>query len=51
MASEIKELRSIQVLDSRDNQIVSVECFLLYTSYAADDMQSVDLGGPRIIKK
>ena len=28
-----------------------ISCCLLYTSDAADDMQCVDLGGRRIIKK
>ena len=31
--------------------MVTVETCLLYTSDAADDMQCVDLGGRRIIKK
>ncbi|GAB5803529.1 hypothetical protein JMUB7527_28660 [Staphylococcus aureus] len=31
--------------------LVSSETCLLYTSDAADDMQCVDLGGRRIIKK
>ena len=31
--------------------VVQPQCCLLYTSDAADDMQCVDLGGRRIIKK
>ena len=30
---------------------MNINCCLLYTSDAADDMQCVDLGGRRIIKK
>ena len=33
------------------NEIAKPEACLLYTSDAADDMQCVDLGGRRIIKK
>ena len=40
----------IERLESLIDDIVSRNC-LLYTSDAADDMQCVDLGGRRIIKK
>ena len=33
------------------NRTLFIEICLLYTSDAADDMQCVDLGGRRIIKK
>ena len=32
-------------------EIVNIACCLLYTSDAADERSSVDLGGRRIIKK
>ena len=34
-----------------DKELVDAATCLLYTSDAADDMQCVDLGGRRIIKK
>eukprot|EP00825_Cyclidium_porcatum_P008866 TRINITY_DN14445_c0_g1_i2.p2 TRINITY_DN14445_c0_g1~~TRINITY_DN14445_c0_g1_i2.p2 ORF type:complete len:102 (-),score=19.75 TRINITY_DN14445_c0_g1_i2:7-312(-) len=37
-------------LKSKETTALSITC-LLYTSDAADDMQCVDLGGRRIIKK
>ena len=36
---------------SEQRKYISSYCCLLYTSDAADDMQCVDLGGRRIIKK
>eukprot|EP00825_Cyclidium_porcatum_P036013 TRINITY_DN37853_c0_g1_i1.p1 TRINITY_DN37853_c0_g1~~TRINITY_DN37853_c0_g1_i1.p1 ORF type:complete len:138 (+),score=33.77 TRINITY_DN37853_c0_g1_i1:59-472(+) len=52
----IKQLRSTKIktfIENRNDQrqkLIDIIC-LLYTSDAADDMQCVDLGGRRIIKK
>ena len=59
-SSAIKHIKARQILDSRGNPTVEVDLFLedgtlgsclLYTSDAADERSSVDLGGRRIIKK
>ena len=36
---------------SDGENLTNLDCCLLYTSDAADEEDSVDLGGPRIIKK
>ena len=41
----------IEGLDADGAELTEVGTCLLYTSDAADDMQCVDLGGRRIIKK
>ena len=43
--------KTTECLVARDSIEVSCDACLLYTSDAADDMQCVDLGGRRIIKK
>ena len=45
------ELEINERIDRIDDCINSVKCCLLYTSDAADERSSVDLGGRRIIKK
>ena len=49
----LEQLATLAVQDQNDlvAVIVRVGGCLLYTSDAADDMQCVDLGGRRIIKK
>eukprot|EP00825_Cyclidium_porcatum_P010680 TRINITY_DN15471_c0_g1_i2.p1 TRINITY_DN15471_c0_g1~~TRINITY_DN15471_c0_g1_i2.p1 ORF type:complete len:264 (+),score=12.76 TRINITY_DN15471_c0_g1_i2:137-928(+) len=39
------------IINGQDTHVLCVDTCLLYTSDAADDMQCVDLGGRRIIKK
>ena len=46
----LKQVRFKQVVEEFENEKVSITC-LLYTSDAADEEDSVDLGGRRIIKK
>ena len=46
--------RNIEIIGEAMNRILKVDkdiACLLYTSDAADDMQCVDLGGRRILKK
>ena len=45
-----KELEVGRIVDQL-KELTLIEVCLLYTSDAADDMQCVDLGGRRIIKK
>ena len=42
--------RAMDILRLSEDERKDIDC-LLYTSDAADDMQCVDLGGRRIIKK
>ena len=44
------QMRGVEIMESLENMEMIKNC-LLYTSDAADDMQCVDLGGRRIIKK
>ena len=45
-----RRFRTFNVLDDYNREALAVDC-LLYTSDAADERSSVDLGGRRILKK
>ena len=47
----IKKLLPGQYLEIGQDKVVVVKSYLLYTSDAAEERSSVDLGGRRIIKK